>query len=600
MTVRRRVALGALALVTACAAATPGTLVSPVVTNVATFAVQVTNNLFIAVSPLTNDPFKAAAPYATNAVAGTLAGLTNAVTASGAVTNVPALLLLDTNRLNKAVAAAVKKAAADVAAAAEKSEAALKGRRVDTRSFTLRHASATEVAEKINATWSGDFGLGWKLDKVAQAFPDANVVMVTAPGVVLDACERVVRDVDVETKQVYIEARFVELSNNASHKLGIDWSMLDGMAGALSMNSTFDQRRMEGVQSMTEAGSTTTTTFGSGGGFHDVNLSRVQGTIGMSDLYVILRALESCEDARTFSNPKIIVSSGRKATVDMTTKSPNVTIAVKKTINDNSTSVDLDMKMAAIPGEDKMMFAKEAFFSWGISLDVTPRVGEDGLIHVDIVPTVSSKTGEVTAGDSDSTSSDSYAAKYPIIEMQRLVTEFSMTSGATAVIGGLSRTVESQVDNGIPWLRDWWWIGPRLFGSKVRVKEQKEIIVFVTVGVVDSHDVKQDVGLPKNAVLGRQYTDGILHEPGDRIRQSARGLDSLDLRSIEEQVHDPRRTNRIVTVRGEIERLQKRIDERLRFLRLEEAAAAAERNGEEPPPPPPPPENMKDIEKAND
>ncbi len=593
MTVRRRVALGALALAATCAAATPGTLVSPVVTNVATFAVQVTNNLFVAVSPLTNDPFKAAAPYATNAVAGTLAGTTNAVTASGAVTNVSSLLLLDTNRLNTAVAAAVKKAAADVAAAAEKSEAALKGRRVDTRSFTLRHASATEVAEKINATWSGDFGLGWKLDKVAQAFPDANVVMVTAPGVVLDACARVVRDVDVEPKQIYVEARFVELSNNASHKLGIDWSMLGGMAGALSMNSTFDQRRMEGVQSIEENGSTTKTTFGSGG-IHDTNLSRIQGTIGMSDLYVILRALESCEDARTFSNPKIIVSSGRKATVDMTTKSPNVTIAVKKTINDNSTSVDLDMKMAAIPGEDKMMFAKEAFFSWGISLEVTPRVGADGLIHVEIVPTVSSKTGEVTAGDSDDSSSESYAAKYPVIEVQRLLTEFNMASGATAVIGGLSRTVESQVDNGIPWLRDWWWIGPRLFGSKVRVKEQKEIIVFVTVGLVDAHEVKQDVGLPKNAVLGRQYTDGVLHEPGDRIRQSARGMDSLDLRSIEEQVNDPRRTNRVMTVRGEIERLQQRIDERLRFLRLEEAAAA-EKDGQEPPS-----ENVKDIEKAND
>lgn len=561
-------ALLATLLGTACLSATgAGLLAAPVVTNVATFAVQVTNQLYLAVSPLTNDPFAVSSPQPTNAVANALAGeaTTNAVTAAGAVTNVPTLLLLDTNRLNKAVATAVKAAAADVAAAAEKSEAALRARRVDTRSFPLRHVSATEVAERINAMWGGDFGLGWKLGTVAQAFPDANVVMVTAPGVVLDACERVVRTVDVEPQQVYIEARFVELSNNASHKLGIDWRMLDGMSGVLSMNSTFDQRRMEGVQSVVEDGSTTKTTYGDGG-ISRANLSRVQGTVGMSDLYVILRALESSEDARTFSNPKIIVASGRKATVDMTTKYPNVTIAVKKTINDNSTSVDLDMKMSAIPGEDKMMFAKEAFFSWGISLDVTPRVGADGLIHVEIVPTVSAKTGEVTAGGGGDDDSDAYAAKYPIIEMQRLVTEFNMASGTTAVIGGLSRTVETQVDNGIPWLRDWWWIGPRLFGSKVRVKEQKEILVFVTVGLVDARKIKTDAGLPKNAVLGRQYTDGVLHEPGDRIRQGIRGMDSLDLRSLEEQAHDPRRTNRIVTVRGEIERLQRRIDERLRQL----------------------------------
>lgn len=562
----RRVLAAAL-LGAACLSAAGGdALAAPVVTNVATFAVQVTNQLYLAVSPLTNDPFAAAAPYATNVVADALADgtTTNAVTAAGTVTNVPALLLLDTNRLDKAVAAAVKAAAADVAAAAEKSEAALRARRVDTRAFPLRHVSATEVAERINAMWAGDFGLGWKLGTVAQAFPDANVVMVTAPGVVLDACERVVREVDVAAQQVYIEARFVELSNNASHKLGIDWRMLDGMTGVLSMNSTFDQRRMEGVQSVVEDGSSTKTTYG-GGGINRANLSRVQGTIGMSDLYVILRALEASEDARTFSNPKIIVASGRKATVDMTTKYPNVTIAVKKTINDNSTSVDLDMKMSAIPGEDKMMFAKEAFFSWGISLDVTPRVGADGLIHVEIVPTVSSKTGEVTAGGGEE-DSDAYAAKYPVIEVQRLVTAFNMASGTTAVIGGLSRTVETQMDNGIPWLRDWWWIGPRLFGSKVRVKEQKEILVFVTVGLVDAHAIRKDAGLPKNAVLGRQYTDGILHEPGDRIRQGIRGMDSLDLRSLEEQARDPRRTNRLVTVRGEIERLQRRLDERLHRL----------------------------------
>ena len=95
---------------------------------------------------------------------------------------------------------------------------------------------------------------------------------------------------------------------------------------------------------------------------------------------------------------------------------------------------------------------------------------------MEIVPTVSSKTGEVTAGGGNKDDSESYAARYPIIEVQRLVTEFNMASGTTAVIGGLSRTVETQIDNGIPWLRNWWWIGPRIFGSKVRVKEQKEIL----------------------------------------------------------------------------------------------------------------------------
>ena len=117
-----------------------------------------------------------------------------------------------------------------------------------------------------------------------------------------------------------------------------------------------------------------------------------------------------------------------------------------------------------------------------------------------------------------------------------------MSSGTTAVIGGLSRTIESQVDSGIPWLRDWWWIGPRLFGSKQRVKEQKEIIVFVTVGLVDPRRIEKDAGLPKNAVLGRQYTKGQKLEPGDRPEKNMEGIDSLDMRLLEEQAKDPLKT----------------------------------------------------------
>ena len=432
-----------------------------------------------------------------------------------------------------------------------KEEADLKRRRITSRVFRLNNVSADEVADRLNTMWTGDFGVTWKVSKIAQAFTESNCVVVTAPAMILDACAEIIRNIDVEVPQVYIEARFIELSNNASHKLGIDWQMLDGMKGSLSLDAGWNERKIEGVSAYNSAdGSYTLTSDAADAGSKSANLSYVNGTIGMSELSLILRALESSEDARTFSNPKIIVSSGKKATVDMTTKYPNVTISAKRTTSGSSDSLDLSMNMAAIPGEDKFMFAKEAFFSWGIELEVTPRISSNGLINVSIVPTISSLTDWVTAGASDTTdkkdnNAGTYSAKYPVIDVQRLVTEFNMASGSTAVIGGLSLTVETQKDNGIPWLRDIWWIGPKLFGSKVRVKEQREIIVFVTVGIVDPKNIKKDAGLPKNAVLGRQYTNDTRREPGDRKRTLAEGMRSLDLRSLEEQYADPRWTNRV-------------------------------------------------------
>ena len=460
-------------------------------------------------------------------------------------------------------------------------------RRISTRTFRLHHADAQEVAERFNSTWTGDFGIAFKIAKIAQAFPEANTVMVTAPGAILDACEQVAREIDVEVPQVYIEARFVELQNSASHKLGIDWSMLDGMKGTASFgggmdrivvgNAVTDFKRSAtqsggtggsgsysyGVAGQTATKSTTdtqntladgtttsshsstesSTTTGRDGG-----ISYFSGTLQFSDMSLVLSALDSSGDARIFSNPKIIVSNGKKATVDMTEKYPNVQISAKRTTGSNSDALDLSMNMAAVPGEDKMMFAKEAFFSWGISLEVTPRVSSNGLINVSIVPTISSRTDWVTAGAGDTAQSannaGTYSSRYPVLDVQRLVTDFTLVAGETAVIGGLSRTTEEQTDSGIPWLRDIPWIGDKLFGRKIRSKVQKEILVFVTVGMADPKGLKQDVGLPKNAVLGRMYTEGIKFEPGDRTGNAIEGIASLDKRSLDEQARDPLATNK--------------------------------------------------------
>ena len=69
----------------------------------------------------------------------------------------------------------------------------IKDRRIEettnlvTRTFTLHNIGAEDLAERFNKTWTGDFGAVWKIGKVAQAFPDANKVMVTAPRSVVEA-----------------------------------------------------------------------------------------------------------------------------------------------------------------------------------------------------------------------------------------------------------------------------------------------------------------------------------------------------------------------------------------------------------------------------
>ena len=80
-------------------------------------------------------------------------------------------------------------------------------------------------------------------------------------------------------------------------------------------------------------------------------------------------------------------------------------------------------------------------------------------------------------------------------------------------------------------------IGNKLFGGKTRRKEQREIIIFVTVGLADPEDIKSETGLPKNAVLGRTYTNGTRQEPGDRTN-AVEGVMSLDLRDLEDRAKE--------------------------------------------------------------
>ena len=51
--------------------------------------------------------------------------------------------------------------------------------------------------------------------------------------------------------------------------------------------------------------------------------------------------------------------------------------------------------------------------------------------------------------------------------------------------------------------------------------------------------ILENAGLPKNAVLGRQYVKGQKLEPGDRPEKSMEGIDSLDMRSLAEQAKEP-------------------------------------------------------------
>jgi len=412
---------------------------------------------------------------------------------------------------------------------------------IKSRMFDLTYASATEVAENFNRTWRGLVSSNKcaVIGDMAVPFVEANSVMVTAPVSVLDECAAMVAKIDRKPRQVYIEARFVELKNYAGYNLGIRWEALKGIGVTGSANAGISRQRIpDNISKYSQStasgmrGNSQSYEFTKGG---SADSSYFQGLLSVAEMQVILMALQGSVDVKTFSNPKVIVTSGKEAIVDMTQKFPNVVSSAKRVLNGNNNTLDVDTRMMEIPGRDNLMFAHEAFFSWGVMLEVRPRILTNDLITVSIIPTISEQVDFEKPSVSDG--DDIPSSRFPIIDIQRIVTEFTLKSGQTAVIGGLSKTIENDLDTGIPYLCQIPWIGNKLFGGKERYKEQHEILIFVTVGIADPADIKNDVGLPKNAVLGRSYTNGTRKEPGDRTN-AVEGVISLDLRDLEDRAKE--------------------------------------------------------------
>ena len=94
----------------------------------------------------------------------------------------------------------IKALAEEKAAKDAKEELDLKRRRITSRVFRLNNVSADEVADRINTMWNGDFGVTWKVSKIAQSFTEANCVVITAPAMILDACAEIIRNIDVEVQ----------------------------------------------------------------------------------------------------------------------------------------------------------------------------------------------------------------------------------------------------------------------------------------------------------------------------------------------------------------------------------------------------------------
>lgn len=373
---------------------------------------------------------------------------------------------------------------------------------------------------------------------IVSPFPSRNALVVRTTSANMGEVKQIIEKVDKLRDQVFIEAKFMELNDQAIKDLGINWQVLQGYglsAGNLAwtlgessewtkkrtdklsqwdtrrnLDSTFKKYNTSGEQE--DGGSLLTALPTESRETYTVGLSQEDGrdvidtidlgkdvtseiengfqktitdaktaVLGAADFAVILSALKQMEGVTIVSNPKIIVANEEPATIHIgQTERPFIsTVTPATTTSAGFTTYN--------PGEP---------VEFGVKLTVIPTVNTESNITVKIEPELTRSAGNAVAPNGQT---------YPILATKKIKTIFCLESGKTVAIGGLTETTDEDVTTKIPLLGDIPIIGKYLFSHTHKEKSQQETIIFVTVGLALPGAIQQETGLPENTELTRRH-----------------------------------------------------------------------------------------------
>jgi general secretion pathway protein D len=110
----------------------------------------------------------------------------------------------------------------------------------------------------------------------------------------------------------------------------------------------------------------------------------------------------------------------------------------------------------------------------GVILSVTPRIGNSGMVYLDVSQEVSDVIPTTTSGIDS-----------PTIEQRNLKTNVAIQDGSTVALGGMIQRSVSDNDSGVPYLKDIPGLGG-LFSQKNNTRARSELLIFLTPHVIRS------------------------------------------------------------------------------------------------------------------
>lgn len=302
----------------------------------------------------------------------------------------------------------------------------------------------------------------------------------------MDAVETLLKRLDTQTKQILIEARFLEINKNPRTAKGIDWT--DTLA-AQSVSFGNVTRFQEGLGPVAPDG----TNAGFGGvssgvlpsgvlpgdpaviadtasGFGPVGFLNAQG------VSVVLSFLNSDADAESIATPRAVTLENVATELSVVR---NIPVFEQQQGANTGGSVQAN---TVKPNYLLVGPGGTILNEVGIKLFVTPRIFGTSNVFLDLKPEISDRELKP-----ETTVLNDQISSAPIFSRRKLQTQVMIPSGYTLVLGGLRQDNSSKSFTKVPVLGDLPGIG-LLFRKDEKARDKRDLVIFVTPTILQSDD----------------------------------------------------------------------------------------------------------------
>ena len=331
---------------------------------------------------------------------------------------------------------------------------------LETMVFDLKYAKSDVIAEKLRARIDAK-----AVGSVTSDERSNELLVRVFPGR-RDEVEKMIRSLDVPTKEVLIEARVLQVVINPTYDIGMDLTAPISSSGKTNFGlKSIALGEPNGAASLGNL----TSTFG-----------RIAVGNGSANAFTAaIRALQQVSDTKILSSPQILVTNNEEAKIHIGDTVPYIVSTTNGTGQNAITSDDV------------------RFVDVGLKLTVVPTINDDGMVTMKLTPEISEVVAKVTSASGSS---------IPQVNKTEVETSVMVKDGQTIVMAGLRNQNKTHTKKGIPGLMDIPYIGGA-FSHVSDTLTNSEIVILITPHIVKgSDDFEKTVGTIKAA---KTYNEGV-------------------------------------------------------------------------------------------